>query len=108
MKNNEAHYNKKTEGKPNVNKVYPRFIEEIAKAMDHGDVKYGYKNWHDYKDINELMSALGRHYYKCCNGEILDKETMLNHLAQVGSNAMMIMYLIDNDIIKVEGLYYGK
>lgn len=101
-------YTKKSEGKPSLNKIYPKFIEDIAKTLDFGDNKYGLMNWKNYKDINDLTSALFQHYNQFNSGELLDSQSGLSHLAHIASNAMMLMWLIDNDVVEIKDLYYNN
>lgn len=101
-------YNRKTENKPNLNKVDPDFIEGIAKVLDYGDNKYGEGNWRQYSNINELVSAQMRHIDKFRVGEQFDIESTLQHLDHAASNLMMIRWLLKNKVIKIEDLHFNK
>ena len=99
-------YNKKIENKANINKIYPKFIEEIGKVLDYGDNKYGLMNWKKYENINELTSALMRHSNQFNSGDMFDEESGYSHLSHIASNCMMLMWLIDNGVVKMEDLYH--
>ena len=101
-------YNRKTEDKPNLNKVYPKSVEGMAKVLDYGDKKYGEGNWREYSNINELVSAHMRHMESFRSGERYDKESTLEHLDHAQTNLMIIRYLLDNEIVKMEDLYFYK
>jgi len=103
----ENKLNLKTEKKPNLNKIYPNFIQELAKVLDFGDEKYGVMNWKGYSNINELMSALMRHTSQLNGGELIDKQSGLSHLAHISANCMLLMWLLDNGIVSLDNLYYG-
>ena len=94
--------------KTNLNQVDPDFIEKLAEIFDYGDKKYNNKSWKEYKDINLLASALLRHIDKFRIGELIDKESGLEHLMHAGANIMMLHYLIKNKILDVVDLNYCK
>lgn len=58
-----------------------RAIEEEAKVMAFGATKYGRDNWRKGMEFSRLMDACLRHVYAFADGEDLDKETGLSHLA---------------------------
>lgn len=65
---------------------------EVAKALKTGAVKYGVQN---YKNIGEILarvygSAIKRHIGAWLNGQDLDPESGLPHLAHIGANVHVL------------------
>lgn len=99
-------YNRKTENKPNINKVCPDYIKGMARVLDFGDDKYGEKNWTEYTNVNELISALMRHIDCFRKGNRLDEQSGLEHLDHAATNIMIVRWLLFNNKIKMEDLYH--
>ena len=68
-------------GKPPLALISRIALEEEAKVMAYGVGKYGTHNWRSGMDFSRLMDAALRHVYAFADGEDLDKETGLSHLA---------------------------
>jgi hypothetical protein len=68
-------------GKPPLGLISRTALEEEAKVMAYGVSKYGIHNWRAGMDFSRLMDAALRHVYAFADGEDLDKETGLSHLA---------------------------
>lgn len=68
-------------GKPPLGLISRTALEEEAKVMAYGVSKYGTHNWRAGMDFSRLMDAALRHVYAFADGEDLDKETGLSHLA---------------------------
>lgn len=68
-------------GKPPLGLISRLALEEEAKVMAFGVQKYGTHNWRSGMDFSRLMDAALRHVYAFADGEDLDKETGLSHLA---------------------------
>ena len=101
-------YRKKSEGKPNMNKLYGSFLREMARGFDYGDNKYGKNNWHVYGDPTELISASQRHIYQFSDGEEIDIDSGLSHLALSSNNNMMLYWHLKNGTLKMSDLNYHK
>lgn len=68
-------------GKPPLGLISRTALEEEAKVMAFGVAKYGTHQWRGGMDFSRLMDACLRHVYAFADGEDLDKETGLSHLA---------------------------
>lgn len=68
-------------GKPPLGLISRTALEEEAKVLAFGAQKYGTHNWRGGMDFSRLMDAALRHVYAFADGEDLDKETGLSHLA---------------------------
>jgi hypothetical protein len=59
----------------------PLALSEVAKVMDYGAKKYDRKNWVLVDNQERYESASLRHQISFHNGEYLDEESGLQHLA---------------------------
>lgn len=69
--------------KPQLSLISRRAIEEEAKVMDFGARKYDAWNWSAGIKFSRVLSALLRHAFAYADGEMLDPETKLTHMAHV-------------------------
>jgi hypothetical protein len=68
---------------------------EIAKALETGAVKYGKKNYHTIPILAEVYGgAIRRHIGAWLDGEDIDPESGLNHLAHIGANVHVLLAAI--------------
>ena len=66
--------------------IPPKAFEEIAKVLTYGANKYAPDNWYGL-DKSRLIGALHRHLNAYQQGEFLDTEMELSHLAAAAANA---------------------
>ena len=67
-------------------------LGDAAHLLHHGAQKYGdNKNWQRCPDVTRYHDALMRHAMAAADGEWLDKDSGLPHLAAVVVNALFIM-----------------
>jgi hypothetical protein len=66
-------------------------LEEIALVLAHGARKYGRDNWRGGMKWSRLYDALLRHVEAFIDGEDLDRETGLPHLAHAGCNIFFLL-----------------
>lgn len=59
-------------------------VNEIAKVLTFGAVKYEARNWEKGMDWSRAFGALQRHLTRWFHGQDRDKETQLTHLANAG------------------------
>lgn len=79
-----------------IHLVDPVIIEEIAKVMKHGAVKYGENNWRAGLPLTRYYSATQRHLLSWLKGEELD-QSGINHLSHAAANIMMMLYQLKNE-----------
>ena len=74
--------------------VDPRFIQGVGWVLSLGAKKYGRANWKNasLEDIERVKGAMMRHQLAYMDGEIFDKESGLNHMYHVATNAMFLAY----------------
>ena len=68
--------------KPKMYLLPPKAILEVSKVLTFGASKYGEKNWALVENHQDRYSGAAlRHLFSHLDGEELDEETNLNHLA---------------------------
>lgn len=82
--------------KPPLALIPAAAIQEIGRCMGYGAEKYGVNN---YKlgggmDPDRLLSAALRHIYQHLDGEYVDEDSRLKHLAHAASNLCMAIDLL--------------
>jgi len=78
--------------KIDVTLIDPEFIIGICKILTFGLTKYERGNWQRNLDPERILAALERHSLKIQQGEIIDKESGLNHSLHIGCNAMVLYF----------------
>lgn len=78
--------------------IDPWFEEDVAKVLTMGAMKYAENNWKLNTDINRYIGALQRHLNKIKQGEYIDDESLLQHTAHLGCNAMFLHYMIRKEL----------
>jgi hypothetical protein len=79
-------------GKPEIDLISKVFVDELARVLSFGAVKYGRYNWKKGFESHRLISAVQRHVQAFNHGIDLDDESGLSHLAHAAAN---LMFLID-------------
>lgn len=74
-------------------------LEEIARVLDFGAVKYAPNNWRKGLAYSRVYGAILRHLWAWWRGEDNDRETGLPHLAHAGCE---ILFLLDYHLGKPE------
>ena len=73
-------------------------LKEVSKVMAFGAEKYGRDNWREGMDWTRLSSAMLRHVTSWIEGEDVDDETGLSHLAHAGCCVLFLLsYVIKNN-----------
>ena len=68
--------------KPRMNLLPPKAIVEVSKVLTFGAEKYDAENWRKLDDLqNRYTAGALRHIFAHMDGEQLDPETNLSHLA---------------------------
>lgn len=69
-------------------------LEEIAKVLAAGEIKYGTANWANGIEIRRLLSAAMRHIGAFNAGEDFDNETQTLHLANAACNMIFAIWMM--------------
>ena len=69
--------------------VDPFALEDMARVLTYGAIKYDRYNWKNVEE-HRYVSALMRHLQAYRKGEKLDDESGISHLAHVMVNAMFL------------------
>ena len=67
--------------KPSISLIPSSLLWEMAKVLDHGAEKYAPHNWRKGIHLSRLISAAMRHIIAFNEGENMDKDSGLPHLA---------------------------
>jgi len=84
-------------GKPPVHLVDKELILETAKILGYGAEKYEAHNWRMGIPISRYFSAAQRHLLAWNDGEDIDPESGLLHLAHASCNLMFLLYHTKNN-----------
>ena len=88
---------KKDHGKPMWDLIPWGQVEQIVQVLTFGAQKYGPHQWQNVEDArSRYFAALMRHLCAYWNGEEIDKESGLAHLAHAGCCLLFLMWLEDN------------
>jgi len=78
-------------GKPPLALIDRHAIEEIAKVLAFGAKKYEAHNWRKGIAYSRLLDAALRHLYAFADGEDLDPESGLPHVAHAGCCIVLLL-----------------
>lgn len=68
-------------------------LEEVAKILSFGAIKYGPNSWQNLPDAEDrYMGALLRHISAHKQGEVYDPESGISHLAHAACNALFLLH----------------
>ena len=87
--------------KNRVELIEPQFIEGIGHILTFGAIKYSANNWKsggNEENVMRIRGAMMRHMLRYLDGEILDPESNLPHLAHLATNAMFLDYFDRNKL----------
>lgn len=80
-------------GKARFDLVEPEFEEDIARVLTMGADKYAPDSWQHVEDAdNRYYAALRRHINAWREGEKIDSESGMSHLAHAACNLMFLMH----------------
>lgn len=81
-----------SEGKSGVDQIPVEVLIEWGDIFTMGAAKYGRDNWKGGTDWHEFYGSALRHIFKFWNGEDIDEESGLPHLAHAIWNLATIRY----------------
>lgn len=82
--------------KPRMDLLDRYALEEIAKVLTFGATKYETHNWKKGMKVGRLIAASLRHIHAYNDGEDLDPESGLSHLAHAGCCIMFALWMAKN------------
>ena len=91
----EKEFTKDDQGKRRWSLLDFEALEPVVDVMEMGAKKYGIGNWkrlHTPTDIQRCIDAILRHTLAYQNGEQLDPESGVSHMAHIICNAMFILH----------------
>lgn len=77
--------------KPRLDLVPPGPIVDIAQVFTFGATKYRDRNWELGFKYGRIYAAIQRHLLAWWDGEDIDPETGLSHLAHAGCDMLMLL-----------------
>ncbi len=83
-----AHFDK---GKIRFDLLSPYALEELARIVTYGTVKYESRNWEKGMKWGKLFGSTMRHLWRFWSGEDLDPESKLPHLAHAMCCCMFLL-----------------
>jgi len=83
--------NKYDIGKERFDLLPPMPLFELVKVYTYGAAKYGDRNWEEGMDWGRVFAAVQRHLGKFWNGEELDEESGLPHLAHAAWGCLALL-----------------
>lgn len=78
-------------GKPTTSLLPSKPLLEIAKVLDFGAAKYEPHNWKKGIKYSRVLSAAQRHLLAWNDGEQLDPDSKLTHLAHAACNILFLL-----------------
>lgn len=78
-------------GKPPMSLLSRTALEEISKVLEFGANKYAADNWRKGFKWRRTLDAAMRHLTAFMDGEDVDPESGLSHLAHLGCNIMFLL-----------------
>lgn len=82
---------KHDQGKEPMSLLSPVALQEMARVLAFGAKKYDPHNWRKGFMWSRLSDASLRHIFKWLNGEDVDPESGVSHIAHAAVNLMMIL-----------------
>lgn len=89
---------KHDQGKPRMELLPPKALEEISKVLDFGAKKYGDFNWLGGFGYSRLIGACLRHVFEFVGGANKDKESGLHPLAHAACCLLFLLEFIVRDL----------
>jgi len=91
---------KNDSGKPALSLLPIEALEEIAKVLSYGAIKYEKNNYKQGFNRSRLLDACLRHVYADAKGIDLDEESSLPHLAHAAATLVMLIQNIKTGVSK--------
>ncbi len=82
------------QGKAPMSLLDREALEQIAQVLAYGAKKYSTHNWRKGISYSRLTDAALRHLYAFNDGQDLDPESQLPHLAHAGCCIMFLLWMV--------------
>lgn len=82
--------------KPRLDLLPYEALEQVAKVLTFGASKYGKANWSNGIEHSRLLAAAMRHLGKYSEGENVDPESGLPHIAHATCNLVFLLWMSKN------------
>lgn len=87
--------------KPNLTYVPPIGLLRVGQVMNNGANKYGPMNWRDQPITNRTyIDAAFRHMLAYWDGQDVDEESHLPHLAHAAASLMIVLDALEQGVLK--------
>lgn len=71
-------------------------LEPMVRVLEMGAKKYSRDNWRQGLQTTKIVESTLRHLFAFLDGENVDKESQLSHVAHAQCNLMFLQYMMDN------------
>lgn len=88
-----SEYKKFDSNKPRTDLLGPTSILEMASVLGFGAKKYSADNWKNCEEPSRFLAAAMRHILQYMQGQKLDDETGISHLAHAMTSLMFVREL---------------
>ena len=93
------------QGKVQWSLVDFKSFEPMVRVLEFGQERYGRNNWRKGMPATQIIESMLRHIYKMLDGELVDEESLLEHIGHIQCNAMFLANVLRekpefNDLIK--------
>lgn len=82
--------------KPSMSLLDRHALVQITRALDFGSKKYDAHNWRKGMRYTRLMDASLRHLFAFNDGEDLDQESGISHIAHAACSLMFLLWMQEN------------
>lgn len=82
-------------GKPQWTLVDFESLEPLVRVMEFGANKYARENWKKGLVLDQILESLARHLFALMKKEVVDPESMCEHIGHIMANAMFYKYHYD-------------
>jgi hypothetical protein len=93
------------QGKPELTMISYPFLVEMAQVRMFGAKKYSRDNWKKGFPVTRSLNALLRHVFMFLDGEDVDEESKLSHLAHAACCLEHAIYSMKKDPSKWDDRY---
>jgi hypothetical protein len=88
------------EGKPPLALLPPAMVIGVAQVMAYGAKKYDLHNWRKGSTVNTFLGSALRHIVAYLDGENLDPESGVAHLAHAATNiGFVLQWIADGKLV---------